>query len=454
MKPAEVEHAVEDRVDADLAHVDLPARPGEPVRRRGFWALTDQAVVSGGNFVTNIVLANAMAANEYGRFSLLWGILLLLNSLHGGLVTYPLSVRGGAGGPPLVRLLAGGAMGMTLLLSVATIGASTLAAGVLGVPEVAPWMAFAGLAWQLQETMRRAQLAAFRLRAATIGDLVSYFGQAVAVVILGSLGKEHLIPVFACMGVTSLLAAGVQAWDLRVRWPGMSAVRKQLRSSWTLGRWVLLSSLVGVINLQAIPWVVTAFHGPDDAAALAAVANVLGLTNPIVLGLGAVITPSVAQARARQGVRAGVMVGLKFAILGAALLLPVWVTIGFAPDWVLSVFYRSPDSPYRGLAMALQIMLVIYMIHFGAAMMGIILGGLEKSGQAFICSLAAVAGTLLLTMPASAKYSYIGALAASCASELLRLICTLAFVGMMLRRAAAERGESGSQAAGPTGSDS
>src|SRR5688572_9463173 len=59
---------------------------------RGTWALADQATVSLGNFITSLVLANAVAPAEYGVFVLLFGVVMILNSLHGSVIVYPLSL--------------------------------------------------------------------------------------------------------------------------------------------------------------------------------------------------------------------------------------------------------------------------------------------------------------------------------------------------------------------------
>jgi O-antigen/teichoic acid export membrane protein len=404
------------------------------LRLRGVWGLIDQAVVSGGNFLTNIVLANAMAsAGEYGRFTLLWGILLLLNSIHGGFVSYPISVRGGAGGAGLVRRLAVGGVTSTLIFSPITVISSIAAAFALGRLEVAPWMAFAGIAWQIQETTRRSLLASFRVRGAVIGDSISYFGQAAGVIVLAGFGIEHLSHVFMLMAGTSLTGAVVQMVQLQMRAGSMQSLREQIVDSWRLGRWIVLGTFLGMINLQAIPWVITAFHGPADAANLAAVGNVLGLTNPIVLGLAGVLTPSVSAAHAKDGSSAAVRVGLRYALMGAALLLPVWLLIAIFPTWVLEIFYRHQDSPFRALSTALRWMLLIYVIHYGGAMVGHVLGGLGRSGLSLISHIAAVLATLSITMPLAYRFSYMGSLWGGAASETFRLIVGQAVVQNLLR---------------------
>ena len=54
------------------------------------WALTDQAMVSGVNFLTGIVLARYLGIEEFGRFTLAWMAVLLVNSLQSGLIVQPM----------------------------------------------------------------------------------------------------------------------------------------------------------------------------------------------------------------------------------------------------------------------------------------------------------------------------------------------------------------------------
>src|SRR5262245_14286948 len=60
---------------------------------QSFWAIADQGVVSLGNFLTTIILARSLTPSDYGLWSVLFGLILMLNGLPASLITYPLSVR-------------------------------------------------------------------------------------------------------------------------------------------------------------------------------------------------------------------------------------------------------------------------------------------------------------------------------------------------------------------------
>ena len=66
------------------------------IRSLSFWSVCDQAVVSLGTFLTNIILARNLPATDYGIYTLLWVTALFLNRVHSSLVTQPLSIQAGA----------------------------------------------------------------------------------------------------------------------------------------------------------------------------------------------------------------------------------------------------------------------------------------------------------------------------------------------------------------------
>ena len=52
--------------------------------------LLDQAIVSGSNFLSTIILLKILGIEEFGVFSSLWLISLLINSLHAALIVFPM----------------------------------------------------------------------------------------------------------------------------------------------------------------------------------------------------------------------------------------------------------------------------------------------------------------------------------------------------------------------------
>src|SRR5215469_10227207 len=53
-------------------------------------ALIDQALVSGTNFITNVILARALGLRDYGVFALAWMAVLFVNSLQWAFIVSPM----------------------------------------------------------------------------------------------------------------------------------------------------------------------------------------------------------------------------------------------------------------------------------------------------------------------------------------------------------------------------
>lgn len=62
--------------------------------QKGSWTIVDQALFAGSNFVLNILLAEALPADEYGAFAVAFAVFLFIGTLHTGLFTEPMLVFG------------------------------------------------------------------------------------------------------------------------------------------------------------------------------------------------------------------------------------------------------------------------------------------------------------------------------------------------------------------------
>ena len=61
---------------------------------KGGFALIDQALFAGANFLVNILLARWLTPTEYGAFALAYSVFLLLGTFHTAIFTEPMMVFG------------------------------------------------------------------------------------------------------------------------------------------------------------------------------------------------------------------------------------------------------------------------------------------------------------------------------------------------------------------------
>ena len=182
---------------------------------KAFWVLSDQGVVSLGNFITHLMVARHLGLKQLGVYAILSELTLFLNSMHASLVMFPLVIRGAVADDQRLSRLAGRAMVLTIVLA-PVLGSGVLAAGALleGV-VVGLWAMVAMTTFQIQETLRRALITQIRYAATIGGDAISYLGQAIIVCVLAGAGNLTLISAFQAFAATSAIAAGLQIIQVR-----------------------------------------------------------------------------------------------------------------------------------------------------------------------------------------------------------------------------------------------
>ncbi|BCL60052.1 hypothetical protein DGMP_07450 [Desulfomarina profundi] len=126
------------------------------------WALADQAMVSGVNFLTGILFARYLGLEEYGRFTLVWMAVLFCNSFQQAGIIAPMMSIGpkqtpeeepGYYGAVCVQQVVW-SMGCSLLLWLG-VRLSYVFYPQWQIENLACPLAVTLLAWQLQDFLRR-----------------------------------------------------------------------------------------------------------------------------------------------------------------------------------------------------------------------------------------------------------------------------------------------------------
>jgi O-antigen/teichoic acid export membrane protein len=225
----------------------------------------------------------------------------------------------------------------------------------------------------------------------------------------------------------------VQAWQLRPAVSLSHPVGTMLGEHWSLGRWMLLTNAITLLTVQAMPWTLGYFHGKGEVAEFGALAQVMGLTNPVIIGIAGLIVPAVAATSPRRGVAAARHVALSYALQGAILLLPYYAVVMFLPELSLRFITHKPE--YAGLGTYLRLFVVAYMVTFPAQVMQSLLNGLGRTRSTFVAQCAFSTATLLVSLPLAAVYGLAGAVWSGVIPALAFVITSV----VMLRRAAAGR---------------
>jgi O-antigen/teichoic acid export membrane protein len=270
------------------------AWPGLPdvttIRRWGLQGATsvlDQAVFSGTNFLTQILLARWLSPDEYGAIAVSFVVILFLSGFHSAFVLEPMSVFGpaehvedlGSYIKSHLRIHLGltGLFGLVLILGGIAAQSllrvtSPLPAALIGAGIALPFVLWVWLARRSAYVVRHPKLA--------LQGSLAYFGLHVALLgaarLNGWIAVSPMVP-YLLMALASLIA-GMVTWMLvlrPLRGPAdlsPYSSREILRENWHYGKWGAGS---GILNSTAgqLQTVALAFAGLAEAAGLRAMQN-------------------------------------------------------------------------------------------------------------------------------------------------------------------------------------
>jgi O-antigen/teichoic acid export membrane protein len=259
---------------------DIPLRLRRATVRREVWGLADQALVSGVNFLTIVLLARALRPAEFGYFVLAFTILQTTITLQSALITRPHNVLGatrrGRAYADYSTTAAVSQLGLTgTFVAIAAIASGIAAAA--GLSHITLFLALvpAIFAWQLQELGRRFLYTEGRLSAAFTTDLVGYGGLAASLVVLWRLdlltGERALLLLAAAF----TLGAVVAAWQLRATLVG-TFDRSALAANWHFGKWLGVAEVGQWLSTQFYVYLAAAVVGAVASGALKAGQTLLG----------------------------------------------------------------------------------------------------------------------------------------------------------------------------------
>ena len=280
-----------------------------PETREAALSIVDQAVVSGTNFVTSVMICRAAGVEGLGVYSLALSVVLLARAIQEQLVAAPYLVRnqqkrGDAraaflGSVVLHQL----AVSAVAVLAFAGLGlAVSRGVGPAGLSGVAWLLVFSVPAFLVREFLRQVAFGHLRPMLAVAID------GTVAVVQIGGLAGLAAAGVLTVRGAFAVMACGcvvaaagwffLQPVPIRFR---RAEVLKDWNENWAFGRWALLSQLVGGAGLYAMPWIVAGVDGQEATGVFAAGGTLVGIANMFVNGLANYLSPKAARAYADGG---------------------------------------------------------------------------------------------------------------------------------------------------------
>ncbi|MCZ6716399.1 MAG: polysaccharide biosynthesis C-terminal domain-containing protein [Gammaproteobacteria bacterium] len=381
------------------------------------WALADQAMVSGVNFLTGILLARYLGLEGFGQFTLAWMAVLFVNALQHATIIAPMMSIGPKQSAAELPAYYGAVIVQQVVFSLC--GFVVLFAAVEATPLVFPdWglgglglpLASAAVAFQCQDFLRRYLFARGRAAQAFVNDGVRYFGQlAVLTWLFLSFPdrRESESALWVIAGTAAAAAfCGVFLVE-RIAWaPG--ALRATAARHWRFSRWLAGSAVMQWVTANLFLLAAGALLGTAAVGALRAAQTLMGPCNILFQGLENVV-PARAAWHFQHGGKAALVgymkkIGLVFGLVTAG----IAVVVAAAPDFWLGLAY---GGEYVGYGYLVRWYAVVYVVFFFAVPLRAGLRALEETRGIFIATVFGATVSVVGAYPLVSGFGAVGAVA-------------------------------------------
>lgn len=389
------------------------------------WTLADQALVSGVNFTTGLLLARYLGLESFGLYTMLWMVVLLLGSIQLALIISPmLSIA-----PKLDKVehdiyqssicMHQIVFSMTSFLLIVSILASTLYNFDYDY-SLAFYTAAAAVGYQFQDYIRRYFFSVMRPRVAFFGDFVSYIGQLVAIYVVNYYLGLSIGYVLSAVALTSFLSALVMRPFMHVKFNSVEQVVADFRRSYHFSKWLVGSVVMQWLSGQIFFLLAAYLLGPAMVGVMKSAQNIVAATHVFIQALENIIPVKLATLYQRYGLK-GISSYLSKSIpLSLSIVFLFCGFVGYFSDDLLTWLY---GDEIEGYGYVLEYFCLVYMVMFMNIFLRFVLRTVEETKIIFQANLVAVL-IVPFTIPMIYSLQVTGAMLGMLLSALITfLIC-------------------------------
>jgi len=274
---------------------------------KGVVALADQGVVSAANFLTGLIISRSCSKEQFGLYMLGLTVIMSIMHVQNSLISTPYIIYSPhLQGVELNRytgstLLHHLALSLLIIIILAITGTVlSLGFGPSGLAPVFKTLMFVTSFILLWDYARRISLATLKMKNALLLDSCVSVLQVGVLLILAELG--YLSAVRAYWVVGTVCGVVTLSWLLlnrKIFKLSLKQAINDLLQNLSTGLWIFGSGLLWIANNYLYPWLLAAFHGAASTAVWAVCQGVVGLCNPLFLGLQNYFAPQMAHVYAK-----------------------------------------------------------------------------------------------------------------------------------------------------------
>ena len=246
------------------------------------WALADQAMVSGVNFFTGLLLARFLGIDEFGKFTLIWMSVLVVNSIQMAMISSPMMSIGPKQEKNAEKIYYRAVILQQLIFSIITFSLLFIGMYLAGlyktewqITELALPLALAGAAFQFQDFLRRYFFCRQQAYNAFFNDAISYLGQLGILVWLFFTIEIAISQVLWIIALTSLLAILFGLTQVDTKPPTLENFNAVTKRHWLFSKWLTLMALLQWISGNLIYIIAGSVLGSASVGVLKSCQNIM-----------------------------------------------------------------------------------------------------------------------------------------------------------------------------------
>jgi len=332
------------------------------------WTFADQMMVSAVNFFTNILIARFLGLEDFGRFGLLWMLILFLNSLQIAMIISPMQSIGSQQSDKAAPSYYGAVLAQQLIAGTLSFLFIYLFISASGnffprwqINEFALPLAAVAFAFQFQDFLRRYLIVRGKMFWMFVNDIISYGGQLIGLLCLSQTDFFSITTVLWTISLTSSVAIGVGLLTLgTVVWQ-LSVFRQVTVRHWHFAKWLLNSALLERLKDSLINLIIATVLSVAAVGALKACQNIIGVTHVLLLALQNIVPVKAGQYYREGGNRLLSAYLGKVALFGGGLMIGIALILGGLPTLWVELFYGDEFITYSYL---LSWLAIIYVVSF------------------------------------------------------------------------------------------
>ncbi|MEP3479808.1 MAG: hypothetical protein ABJZ55_11220 [Fuerstiella sp.] len=270
-------------------------------------AIFDQAMISGTNFLTAVLIGRCCGAESLGIYSLVAAALAMTIGLQDQLITAPFVLYQNRFRPNRLKQYTGSVFAhqtvLTGIIFAIFAGICQQISHSGGLPSTISWILLLSAPSILYRAfVRNLALARCDVISVVALDALVCVCQLGVVGSLAWTGHLALPVVYVTMGFTCTTAALVWLQKHRADFKfSRRAIKADAVRNWRFGRWALATHLAGTSTPYIMPWILFSIHGEAATGTLAACSVIVGVANIMLAGMGDFLAPRAAAAFAQGG---------------------------------------------------------------------------------------------------------------------------------------------------------